>query len=31
MEAWSNDSTDTGLVARTVERWRSRLHTIRRA
>jgi DNA helicase HerA-like ATPase len=31
MEAWSTDSTDTGLVARTIERWRSRLHTIRRA
>lgn len=31
MEAWSNDTTDTGLVARTIERWRSRLHHIRRA
>jgi DNA helicase HerA-like ATPase len=31
MDAWSTDTTDTGLVARTIERWRSRLHTIRRA
>jgi hypothetical protein len=31
MEAWSQDSTDTGLVNRTIERWRSRLHPIRRA
>jgi hypothetical protein len=31
MEAWSHDTTDTGLVARTVERWRSRLHHIRRS
>jgi hypothetical protein len=31
MEAWSTDSTDTGLVARTIERWRSRLHQIRRS
>jgi DNA helicase HerA-like ATPase len=31
MEAWTNDSTDPGLVARTIERWRQRLHQIRRA
>jgi uncharacterized protein len=31
MEAWSSDATDNGLVARTVERWRQRLHTIRRS
>lgn len=31
MEAWSNDTTDGGLVSRTIERWRSRLHHIRRS
>ena len=31
MDAWSNDSTDTGLVNRTIERWRSRVHQIRRS
>ena len=31
MEAWSTDSMDTGLVSRTIERWRQRLHTIRRS
>jgi hypothetical protein len=31
MDAWSKDDTDSGLVARTIERWRSRLHQIRRA
>ena len=31
MEAWSKDTTDTGLVMRTIERWRQRLHHIRRA
>jgi DNA helicase HerA-like ATPase len=31
MEAWSSDSTDTGLVNRTVERWRQRVHQIRRS
>ncbi|HVM83022.1 MAG TPA: ATP-binding protein [Candidatus Binatia bacterium] len=31
MEAWSKDTTDAGLVTRTIERWRSRLHQIRKA
>jgi hypothetical protein len=31
MESWSQDSTDIGLVNRTIERWRQRLHTIRRS
>ena len=31
MEAWSKDSTDSGLVTRTIERWRSRVHQIRKA
>lgn len=31
MEAWSHDTTDVGLVTRTIERWRSRLHQIRKS
>jgi DNA helicase HerA-like ATPase len=31
MEAWSTDTTDTGLVSRTIERWRQRVHQIRRS
>jgi DNA helicase HerA-like ATPase len=31
MDAWSTDATDTGLVNRTIERWRQRVHQIRRS